>query len=624
MTLTTLTYNGLEKSLADWAISACRREVNNQASDHLAFDLLALADQPDPFPFGSKVILQINRVPSALNPEAPWLPPSVNQIPGLAFTGGSIFFVGWRVDNLRTASPDIELLRYKFAGPWDYFLERLVFQKLFLTWNGSQEIADWRSQVVLGMSLTDLTGPNDTVPGSIATTRLSLSQQIREIVNYCINQTTAQFGSPQFQFDALTMSGGLYPLSSTPGTYCKIPDYVPGLGTGSGGNGLALGQTSRPLQAPLESVQDATCAECLRRQLRWIGGVGSPVVWFDYTQSPPALNISTRDQLPSISLPAFASAKNLSITRRDDLVPSAVCLKFRLATTAGGVTTVQVFDDIACAAGCTNEATGVTDPSLLPYRTQFGAQVQTLDFEGPQSTSQSASISCVALDLGDPFTDTTAKTCWQALYPDFKPCSNLKLVSGTLSVTDPVSGFAVSTSGYGYVLLRGGVASWMSTGSTPASLTKVRVAASFTLTSPEGLVVANKPIVVDAILTNLPSGTYSSGEVESVGEAIPWGLASYIYNIERIPQFQGSFTIQETEISDLCPIGNNLNLIGSLADWNTMQACVQGIAYDFDAGSTDLTFGPAPHLGAQDLVERLRINRPPRALYLIGYNLLND
>ena len=55
-----------------------------------------------------------------------------------------------------------------------------------------------------------------------------------------------------------------------------------------------------------------------------------------------------------------------------------------------------------------------------------------------------------------------------------------------------------------------------------------------------------------------------------------------------------------------------------------MNACLQQVTYDLDDATTTLTFGPAAHLGAQDLVERERINRPPRALYLIGYNMLND
>jgi hypothetical protein len=623
MTLNTITCNGVEKSLADWGMSRCVREVNNQGSDHVSFDMLAQSDVADPFPFGTQIILRIGRIPSAKNPVSPWKPPTSTLTPGLAYSGGTIFYVGWRLDCDRSATPEVESLRYKFGGPFDFFLDRLVFQKLFLTWNGTQQIADWRSQVVLGQSLTDLTGPSDTIPGSIATTRLSLSQQIREIVNYAINETTAEYGAAQFQFDPLTMVSGLFPLSASPGTFCKIPDYVPG----GVGNGFALGQTTQALEAPIEAVQDITCGEALRRQLSWISGTGSPIAWFDYTQTPPALNIATLDKLTAVALPAFPAngeTPQITLKRRDDLVPTAVCLKFRVQTTGGGVTTTQVYDDIACAAGCTNESTGVTDPSLLPYRNKVGARVQTIDFEGPQTTSQSAAIQCVALDLGNPTGDATALACWTALYPDFKPCSNLALISGTLAVTDPVSGSAVSLTGYSYILLSGGVADWMETGGSPGILAKVRIAAAFSCTSPEGLPVLRKPIVVDAIVTNLPGGTYTSGEVESVGEDIPWGLASYIYNIEKVAKQEGTFTLQENEITDACPMGNCLNLTGGAAEWATMNAPVQGVSYDLDHGTTQLQLGTSPHLGAADLVQSLRVNRPPRMLFLIGSNLLND
>jgi len=55
-----------------------------------------------------------------------------------------------------------------------------------------------------------------------------------------------------------------------------------------------------------------------------------------------------------------------------------------------------------------------------------------------------------------------------------------------------------------------------------------------------------------------------------------------------------------------------------------MNACVQRIAYVLDAAATTFTFGPAAHLGAQDLAERLRVNVNPRFLYLIGANQLNQ
>ena len=46
-----------------------------------------------------------------------------------------------------------------------------------------------------------------------------------------------------------------------------------------------------------------SCAEALRHMLRWIGPMGTPVVWFDYTTTPPTLKIATRDQLPGATLP---------------------------------------------------------------------------------------------------------------------------------------------------------------------------------------------------------------------------------------------------------------------------------------------------------------------------------
>ena len=62
------------------------------------------------------------------------------------------------------------------------------------------------------------------------------------------------------------------------------------------------------LRAPLDSVNDITCAEALRRQLKWIGPMGEVVIWIDYTTTSggnpcPTLHVSTRDQLPAITLP---------------------------------------------------------------------------------------------------------------------------------------------------------------------------------------------------------------------------------------------------------------------------------------------------------------------------------
>jgi hypothetical protein len=102
-----------------------------------------------------------------------------------------------------------------------------------------------------------------------------------------------------------------YDLYSTPGANLIIPDYVAGYaasGKTSAQTGANAANMKTVLRAPLEAVNDITCAEAMRKMLRWIGPMGSPVVWFDYTtllsgHPCPTLHISTRDQLPSINLP---------------------------------------------------------------------------------------------------------------------------------------------------------------------------------------------------------------------------------------------------------------------------------------------------------------------------------
>jgi hypothetical protein len=299
MTFTTLTYNGTEKSLADWGISEAQRQVSNQAGDNVAFDMMLAADAADPFPYGAQITLQILRISSSVNPINATLP----AIGAAGFSGGSVFFIGYRVDTFRSGSPALEKLAYKFAGPWEFFFERLVFQKLWWTWNGTENVADWRSQVVLGQSVNALIGPADTIPGSDATNLMSIAQQLKEIAGYVIAETTAAYGTPQLQFDPLTASidGTNYDLLVSPSANCLIPDFIAGFNVS--GKTSASANLITVLRAPLDAVNDITCAEAMRKMLRWIGALGSPVAWFDYTYSPPMLKIGTRDQLPSISLP---------------------------------------------------------------------------------------------------------------------------------------------------------------------------------------------------------------------------------------------------------------------------------------------------------------------------------
>lgn len=662
MTYTTLTYGGVEKSLADWGISAWRREVYNQASDSFGFDLLAAMDATEIFPFGAMVLIQIGRIASIPTPN-----PNLNPNPTLpetgctSFTGGTKWFVGYRVDNVRTGSADLEGMDYKFAGPWDFFFERLVFQKLWLTWNGSKQIADWRSQVVLGLSVNALTGAGDTVTGSTTTNLMSIAQQLIEIASYVSSQSSYEqtvngLGWPsgaQIQFDNLTTDGsGNYQLA-TARTNCQIPDFVPGY-AGSSGD-IAATTSGKVLRAPLDTVNDMTCAECMRRMLRWIGGIGSPVTWWDYTTTPPTLKVSTLDQLNAITLPLVGTTESIQIKRRDDLIPSAIAFKYRIAGQINGSPYTVIENDVAATVdgtavegigqfgALTNLAGGAISSDAqtqLPLQARrFGAQVGTFDFEGFSQNTASATLATAALNLNDPSSGSDALAFWTALFPELAATTSLAFYNSgnpSLTVLDN-SGAPVNTTTYPNILLDGQAAPWMYVNNTPTSNTpgaslEATITAYFAYaenaTGPGGGAAvptgtaAYHEKTVRVKLTNLSTGTYQSRPQITAGEPVPFGLAGYIYGIESIPQYQGSFTAVEQDITDVCPMGNCLNLSGGLAEWATMRAAVQEIIYD-DAGRTRLVFGPAEHLGNADLVERLRVNRGPRWYYLIGNDVLN-
>jgi hypothetical protein len=682
---------GAEKTLADWGISHCTREVANQAHDHVAFDLNAATDATDPFPFGTQITLRIGRTPaSGSGTSASGLPLS-----GItSWTGGRTWFIGWRVDNVRTGQAALEKFDYKFAGPWEFFFERLVFRKPRLSWDGVKQIVSWQDRITLGLSMNALCGAQDTVPGSTTTCLMSIAQQIKEIAAYVITQTTAAYGSAQLQFDALTAdTAGNYNLLESPGPACLIPDYITGYSVA--GKTSATANLETVLRAPLDTVTSITCAEAMRKMCRWIGPFGSPVVWFDYTTSPPTLHINTRDALAAVSLPFPApdsgpltgpngtfGAVASKIKRRDDLIPSCVGLDFSITGTWNGQQYNQVIRDVAgTIAGTVYEGVGVAGAlvnistfatgsptylggsagsslanSLEALAMGFEGQTTTIDMEGGNSQISYCTIATALLNFADPSSGAPALAFWTRLFPELSTAGNPSFAANAPAITviddagnagtigtdgngNPTVTFAGDAWYYSYLLTDGQIAPWMlagnASGGQNAKTRQCTITAYFAHTENSPVLVSGSPVNVASsivaaqakharvTLTSIPGGTYQR-QLTSPGEVVPYGLAGYIYNIEKIPQYEGTYTLQETEITDQCPLGNNLNFTGSLAEWATMAACVQQISYDLDAARTTLTFGPAAHLGPKDFVERLRTMRPLRYYNLQNQNPTND
>ncbi len=678
MTYTTLTYAGVEKSLADWGGSSWSRTVQNQANDEFSFTVQTPMDGNDIFPYGANIIVKINRIASALNPRNPTLPNSLALTPSLTYSGGTQWFWGYCIDNDRHGDPGAESggdagaesFNYKFVGPWQFFFERLIFQKLQLTWNGVKQICDYQSDVILGLSLTVLTGPGDNVTGTTATNLMTIAQQIKEICMYAQADSAYQQstnglswpGTSQFQCDALTATVDSinWDLLQTPSANVLIKDYA---GTALSGKTSAsvLSAGSYMLRCPLDAVNAITCTEAMRRQLQWIGGIGNPVVWTDHSQTPPQLHVATRDQLGTKSLALAGITIKNKIKIRADLIPAAVHFKYKVAGTYLGQPYSVVVNDVVCYVGGTlyegiGQLGALTNLSnaalssgiqadLMAAAKTAGSIVQTLDFQGDQVNAASCKITTQALNLVDPAGTGADGGFWAGLFPELNNVTGLAFYnagSPGVTIVDATSGASYYASGawtgtaYVNRVTDGQVAPWMlASTSTPANpvggkTVKATLTVRFAYQEQaQGASAVNSAKVayheknITVTLTTLSSGTYYSSPSVSSGEPIPYGLAGYILALETMPQYEGSILVQETEITDVCPLGNALNITGGLTAWSTMAAQVQSVRYSND-GQTEITFGPAKHLGPAEFVARFRNNVGPRWYLLIVTDPMNQ
>jgi hypothetical protein len=333
-----------------------------------------------------------------------------------------------------------------------------------------------------------------------------------------------------------------------------------------------------------------------------------------------------------------------------------VAFKYRVSGSDFGIPYSYIVNDVAATVGGAvvegigqwselTELDGVTaiaaatQTALSQQERRPAAQLGTFDFQGQIIKGVKGSILTMPLNLADPAGEGAALAFWQGLFPELANVSGLAFYQdpgGAVAplVVDP-TGAAINTGVYGNILLDGQVAPWMQAGNistgAPAQCVHATITAYFSYadnSSPAGDTAVNAGAVqchaktIQLKLTNLTAGNFSSVTGVLSAEAIPYGLAGYIYGIETIPQYQGKLTLVEQEISDACPIGSVLNLSGGRAEWAAMNACVQRVNYD-DCGRTEIVFGPAEHLDIADIVAMNRFNRGPRWLYEVGSDQMN-
>jgi hypothetical protein len=335
---------------------------------------------------------------------------------------------------------------------------------------------------------------------------------------------------------------------------------------------LAMGQevmalaedTNLPVYVPFDECKDLSCAEVMKRLLRWIPDA---ITYFDYTQIIPVLHIVRRHQLPELTLDIRDLSAFRFIPRYDLLVPSVV-LKFEKTHKSSGkswkTSEIQRFP---------KNATGMELQSL----------VMTIELEGTQSTSIKQEIETAAIQIN-------SVTWWRHHLPGLKNVANL-------SITDPMREGKLP-----HELISGSIANWMR-----CRVEQDIITAKVSYETDDE-VVHQREVAVKIHTTDAQSKTYRSLVSYVSEEQVPVNLAANIHQGVSMLQYEGKLVRVDREVSGEF-LGKSINITGGRPEWKTMRAVVQSVEEHLDNGETQMILGPAKHLGPDDLSVLTKSNR---------------
>ncbi len=451
----------------------------------------------------------------------------VFSIPGRLITEDLIFSPGSTIElyqdevkwfeGIITQTPlygtsSVEKQQYEASGSW-WYLENLIYQQ---QWNEPIDSSDpdselqnvLKSHIILGQ---DISG-----------NKLTIGEQITDVINYA--------------------------------QAC--------------GANIALEEVDIDVLIPFDECKDLSCAEVIRRLLRW---VPDTICYVDYSQEMPTFSFKRRAQLPAYVINIFNdNVKNFSLQPRYDLCVPAVVLKFETINSTNSKTwktvTVQKYPQ---------DATG------MEYKTL----VLTINLEGAKSNYITQKIETNAIDV-------SSLTWWKTHVPWLNNFSSENITISEVSRTSELP----------EELENGVVADWMS---KTVEDDIVRAKISY---KDEDISIIDRDVIVKIKATDATTGTYKKLLSVLTAETVPDNLAQNIFEAVGTLHYDGSITLisQEVDVNFLHFV---LNFSGGRDEWESMNAVVQEIEQHLDTGETYIKFGPSKHLGAADLAELTRSGR---------------
>ena len=328
---------GEEKSFTAWGfqLASVRGLKRNQAADTFKATMVnttvaAEADSPT-FPFESRVIVRVNR--AATTSAGP-------------FTGGTVKFIGRRVECPQKQSASGQIVTYTFHGGF-YEFENTDFQ---------QQFANNENQALIGETILN-TGldQNDNL------LNISLGDQIQALAQFILDDAVVRGVPTPFQYTGRDLTGGKIDLTTTNTVPSVVDNASKTFANIVAGEYPYYYQNQVPASPtidrtlflnynPTQIEKPKKCADLLKLVL---GKWPRANVWFDYTTvdgsgNPlPTLHVDVVDNITPITLPLVTGGnpsdgqahKSLQINRRDDLLVRAVNIIYRITVggNAGGV-----------------------------------------------------------------------------------------------------------------------------------------------------------------------------------------------------------------------------------------------------------------------------------------------
>lgn len=349
-------------------------------------------------------------------------------------------------------------------------------------------------------------------------------------------------------------------------------------------------------------VENMSCAEVIRQQLRWHPDW---VAWLDYQTNPPTFHCRAPEHatLRSVSVAGDGWVKDFSVVERKDRVPRSVRIIYRTATVIDGTVYRNTVTDLYPVGG-----------------PEKGPRVMSaiVDLAGGQMQFQKSRIQTRTL----PDSEGEVLAWLKKKFPQIEDVPSGGVTIGDFSkvlVPDsedhapPVNPNATrlnvdDADDLPRELVRGQIEDWMR-----RKVGKVRV--KFSLTVGGGVTEAQRkalekiPTDIVVTATNAVTKIYKGVTQWSPPEQAPVGIAQAVYSSLEAAQFEGAVTIKGMEIPTGRWHGCALNITGGRPEWATMKAPITQVSFDVDAGELTASFGPPEFLAPQDFLELQRMLR---------------